>query len=65
MAAMVIFRSMEGQKRFLKAYENINNWDIFYRLFNKCYDSTWMDKLKFKDRVLKVEEAVEPELLYW
>jgi hypothetical protein len=24
-----------------------------------------MEKLKFKGRVLKVEEAVEPELLYW
>mgnify|MGYP001469084451 CR=1 FL=1 len=34
-------------------------------VMGKFYDGSWIDKLKFKDKVLNVEEAVEPELLYW
>jgi hypothetical protein len=56
---------MEGQRRFLKAYQNATYWSYFYYVMSSFYDSTWIERLKFKDKVLDVEIAVEPELLYW
>ena len=66
---MVIFRSMEGVKRALTAFE-FNKYKNLMRkyckpLYQQCISTERIEKLKFKDRLLSVEIGVEPELLNW
>ena len=68
-AAMVIFRSMEGAKRALVAFEyaNYKNYLRKYALpiYEQCVSRKRIENLIFKDKMLEIEPGVEPELLNW
>ena len=67
---MVIFRSMEGQQRAKVAFESDIQYKNFFKkfcnpIYDKCINEEKRMKLKFNDKYMIVEEAVEPELLNW
>lgn len=63
-AGFVIFRSMEGALRAKYAFGYSWITRGFYKIFYCCVPEK-MQKSKLRDKLLKVEEAVEPDLLIW
>lgn len=68
-AAIIVFRSMEGVKRALRAFE-FNYYKNIMRkyckpLYENCISNARIEKMKFKDKLLSVQLGVEPELLNW
>jgi hypothetical protein len=63
-AAFVTFRSMEGVQRAIRGFKSTRLQRGWFTLFYCCTNSRQKSKL-FKNRWLKVEQAVEPELLIW
>lgn len=68
-AAIIVFRSMEGVKRALRAFE-FNYYKNIMRkyckpLYENCISNARIEKMKFKDKLLSVKLGVEPELLNW
>lgn len=63
-AAFVIFRSMEGVLRAKRAFGYSSITKGFFRIFYCCVPEK-MQKRKLRGKFLRVEEAVEPDLLIW
>ena len=63
--AFVVFRSMEGVSRLIKAYE-ISKFHLccLKSCYCCCEKGDYQDKL-FHGKYLKVERAVEPSLILW
>lgn len=62
--AIVHFRSMEGCKRAIKSFKINACAQIFYYLCCCCRSKRYDDVL-FQNRFLKVQPAVEPDLMLW
>jgi len=70
LSALVLFRSMEGRRRALRAFKVnccVRFWYNFCKCFTRCngfFQKKYGDVL-FKNTFLKVRNAVEPDLLLW
>ena len=60
----VLFRSMEGVERALYAFKSNKCTRMWFSLFTCCMSKKQKSKL-FKGKWIKVQPAVEPELLLW
>jgi hypothetical protein len=56
---------MEGLRRALVAFKMHPLKRLWYKLVYKYFEITKIDKILFKDKILSVEQAVDPELLIW
>ena len=60
----LLFRSMEGVERALYAFKSYKITRMWLSIFTCCMSKRQKSKL-FKGKWLKVQPAVEPELLLW
>ena len=60
----MLFRSMEGVERALHAFKTSKFTRTWISIFTCCMSKKQKQKL-FKNTWLKVQPAVEPELLLW
>ena len=56
---------MEGLRRALVAFEMHPLKRLRYKLVFKYFEIRKIDKIIFKNKILSVEQAVDPELLIW
>lgn len=63
--AFVVFRSMEGVSRLIKAYEMSSFSLCCFKYCCCCCDISEFNNKKFRGKYLKVDRAVEPSLIIW
>ena len=63
--AFVVFKSMEGCERVLRAYKNKRLNTVFYGLCYCFINKEKYQKKLFHGKYLKIDKAIEPSLIMW